>query len=228
MKDEVLKNDSWKFDKEVTDVFDNMIRRSIPDLFSAREIMNDIVIEVFEKSTSIRALDVGASLGGVMDSITKDCAWDLIDESKPMYDELLAKAKDGDRVFLGAINETEGLRDEYDLVVCFLVSMFMSVEERIKMYDILSKKMNKNSILITVDKIIYTDQRMNEIIRESYFSHKRKVGYTDEQIISKEKSLRNSLIPISPSMLDEVLKDCGFKSNVVWMNRLFQMRVCRL
>ena len=59
--DQLLPEGKWIFDEAVTNCFDNMIERSIPDYQNMRSLVFDIGKKFVQENTSI--LDLGCSTG---------------------------------------------------------------------------------------------------------------------------------------------------------------------
>ena len=60
-RDNIVAGDKWKFNDEVTDVFDEMLERSIPDYFGMRRNTTELALRFAQPGTSI--VDLGCSRG---------------------------------------------------------------------------------------------------------------------------------------------------------------------
>ena len=61
MQDQVMPDGKWEFDSDVTNVFDDMLERSIPQYHVMRQACFDIGKRFVKKGTAI--IDLGCSLG---------------------------------------------------------------------------------------------------------------------------------------------------------------------
>jgi tRNA (cmo5U34)-methyltransferase len=61
MRDEVAPNGRWEFDTDVTDVFDDMLERSIPQYDVMRDVVFQAASKFQQKGTDI--VDLGCSRG---------------------------------------------------------------------------------------------------------------------------------------------------------------------
>ena len=60
-KDEVMAGDKWEFNADVTEVFDDMLSRSIPDYEGMRRTTTELALQFAQKGTDI--IDLGCSRG---------------------------------------------------------------------------------------------------------------------------------------------------------------------
>ena len=68
---------------------------------------------------------------------------------------------------------------------------------------------------IFVEKILC--DTMDDLMVELYYQMKRENGYTDEQIVSKRRSLENVLSPLKPAWNEDMLRTAGFsKIDMFW------------
>ena len=79
----------WQFDNKVTECFDDMLARSIPQLHIMRELVTDIALRHIQPYST--TLDLGCSNGGALRPIIKSnddvtCQFVGVDTSQPMVD----------------------------------------------------------------------------------------------------------------------------------------------
>ena len=61
------------------------------------------------------------------------------------------------------------------------------------------------------EKVRACDARFQDIFSASYIEHKRLQGYSDEEILGKQMSLKSVLEPFSSEGNIQMLKRAGFK-----------------
>ena len=87
-RDHVLPEGKWQFDAEVTDVFEEMLRRSIPQYDVMRRAVFEIATRFAKEKTAI--VDLGCSRGDALDPlISKYGAYNRfvgVEVSKPMLE----------------------------------------------------------------------------------------------------------------------------------------------
>lgn len=140
--------------------------------------------------------DIGASTGNITANI-KDFAIsrNAIVESIERSEEM-AKTWNG----YGVIHTTDAKDfdyQEFDVCICFLVLMFLSIEERAKLLTKLKSKLKKGGVIIIVDKLLVDGGYFGTVMRRLTLDWKLKNGATPEQIITKELSLSGVQRPMT-------------------------------
>jgi len=86
----------FKFDKETTDIFEDMLERSILQYDVMRETVEQIVRQNLEGAT---VLDIGCSKGGALENLVDyDATFYGIDSSKSMIEAFNKKFKNKNNV----------------------------------------------------------------------------------------------------------------------------------
>jgi tRNA (cmo5U34)-methyltransferase len=140
--------------------------------------------------------DIGASTGNITANIkdfaiSRNATVESIERSEEM-----AKTWGG----YGVIH-TADAKDfnyqEFDVCICFLVLMFLSIEERTKLLIKLKSKLKQGGIIIIVDKLLVDGGYFGTVMRRLTLDWKLKNGATPEQIITKELSLSGVQRPMT-------------------------------
>ncbi len=105
----------------------------------------------------------------------------------------------------------------FDVAVCFLVLMFMSIEQRANLLLELRKKMNAGGSIIVVDKLLVEGGYFGTVMRRLTFDWKLKNGASPEQIINKELSLSGVQRPMTTSELPDAKEFFRFGEFVGWV-----------
>jgi tRNA (cmo5U34)-methyltransferase len=226
MKDKVIKNKSWEFDKEVTSVFDNMLERSIPQYEQMRLLVSKLSSEVINDINipTKTIIDIGCSKGRALESIYKlhpSLKYIGIEYSKPMYDYCVDKWSDKNKVsFLNTdLCDFYPNIDRPDNVLCLsiLTLCFIPIEYRSFVLTNIYNSLCKNGALIIVEKCLSNNYATSNYIDNIYYDMKKTNGYTQEQIASKRKSLEGVLVPLQTSFNEELFRQVGFnKIDVFW------------
>ena len=237
---EVITNDSvmpegkWEFNQEVTDCFEDMLSRSIPQYDLMRESSTELIYKSIKsdkvKKESFRILDIGCSDGlmikSLLDRFGDEGHFTGIDVSEPMLQK--AKFRFLDEIINHRVSiENCDLRTDfpsgyYDAVTSILAIQFMPIEYRQQIiqniYDSLSPT---NGCFVMVEKVLGNTNNINKLFVETYYDMKRKNGYTEEQIERKRLSLEGVLVPVTNDWNIDLLKQAGFRQVDVfwkWMN----------
>lgn len=216
----------WKFDENVTRCFDDMLRRSIPDLIGMRTLVAAIAKKFApEGEEEVRVLDLGTSRGGALKAVRDVLPRARligVEVSPPMLDAARQHFK-GDE--LATIRELD-LRTDYpsgpfDITMAILTLQFTPIEYRLEILRRAFEETKSGGALIVVEKVIggsaYLDRRMTDI----YYDGKSAMGYPREEIERKRLALEGILVPLTASMNQELLSLSGFREIDCfwrWMN----------
>ncbi len=213
MLDQVIPKDKWEFDKDVTDSFENMLERSIPQYELMRKTCFDLGCKFIQKNTHI--LDLGCSRGDAIQPFVSlygnDNRYYGIDISDPM----LEIAKERFKNNLVTIQKLD-LREHFppvvaSLILSILTIQFIPIEYRQKIIYNIYEHLYKNGAFIFVEKVLGADSVINESMVELYYNMKSDNGYTNEQIERKRLSLEGVLVPVTAKWNEELLKQAGFR-----------------
>lgn len=212
MKDEVIAGAKWEFNAEVTEVFDDMLARSIPDYEGMRRITTELASRFAQEGTSI--VDLGCSRGAALKPIMKalenlDVRYMGLEISDPMVEAAKEEIPNADvRKF--------DLREGYPKVISsvtlsILTLQFIPIEYRQRIIQDVYDSLTPNGVFIFVEKILGADSYADNVFVNTYLNRKGANGYTQEQINSKRKSLEGVLVPVTDKWNKELLTDAGFK-----------------
>ena len=164
----------FEFDKEVADVFDDMIDRSVP--FYKENLHLSINILKNYLNDNDKVLDLGSSTGTFLINLAKfNPTLNLIgiDNSSAMIQKAQKKAK------AFGVNITFLEKDflEYDFGKNRLISANYTIQfiRPIKREKLISKIYNSledNGIFIMSEKLISEDKKLNKILIDEYYKYK--------------------------------------------------------
>lgn len=211
MRDETLPTGPWTFDEDVTDAFDDMLSRSIPDLDGMRLAVTRVGLRTAPRGSLV--VDVGCSRGDALEPFA-DAGHPCLglDVSAPMLDAARTRYADNPRVRIIEHDLRDGLPSEAleaGLVVSVLSLMFTPIEHR---HRILHSIARTNAPLLLVEKVLGSDAWTDTLLVETYLDYKRTSGYTEEQIERKRLSLQGVLVPLTAKWNEDALARAGFRS----------------
>jgi len=160
--------------------------------------------------------DIGASTGNISANIkelalSRNAKVESIERSKEM-----AKSWNGYGI-LHTANAADFDYKNFDVCICFLVLMFLSIEERTNLLLNLKSKLKQGGIIIVVDKMLVDGGYFGTVMRRLTLDWKLKNGATPEQIITKELSLSGVQRPMSEDELVGGLEFFKFGEFVGWV-----------
>lgn len=220
----------WEFDAEVTRVFEDMLRRSIPQLDVMRGIVVDLADRYRTPRTSI--VDIGASRGDAIAPMIErgwEQTFELVEVSRPMADvcrarfaELLVDGGGDRRPPSVRVHETD-LRHGYpevgaaSVTLCVLALQFTPIQHRQRILRDVWRHTLPGGALILVEKVLGSDAEADEALVQLYHDLKERNGYSREEIDRKAASLEGVLVPVTARWNEELLRAAGFDTvECVW------------
>jgi tRNA (cmo5U34)-methyltransferase len=212
MKDEVMADAKWEFNAQVTEVFDDMLARSIPDYEGMRRITTELATRFAQEGTSI--VDLGCSRGAALKPIMKalenlDVRYMGLEISEPMFE---AAKKEIPTVDVRKFDLREGYPKVISSVTLSILTLqFIPIEYRQRIIQDVYDSLTPNGVFIFVEKILGADSYADNVFVNTYLNRKGNNGYTQEQINNKRKALEGVLVPVTDKWNKELLTDAGFK-----------------
>lgn len=216
-KDEVMPQGRWTFDGDVTDSFDDMLARSIPQY----EVMRRSCFEVGDRFVRDRTdvVDLGCSRGEALAPFVERhgalCRYVGVEVSEPML--AAARERFAGYVERGVVDvKGMDLRREYppveaSLTLLVLTLQFTPIEHRQRILQDVHDHTLPGGALVMVEKVLGADAKLDGLMVDLYLNHKREAGYTEEQIQRKKLSLEGVLVPVTAAWNEELLRMAGFR-----------------
>lgn len=224
--DHVLPSGKWEFDASVTDVFEDMLERSIPMYRVMRWACLDMARHFVRRGGTVADLGCsrGSSISALIDggNATKIIG---IEVSKPMIDACRLKFKK--EIGLGTVEILDhdlrtGLPfDSACVIQSVLTLQFIPIEYREKIVQEVFDAIVPGGAFILVEKVLGASADIDAKMVDLYYGLKRRNGYSEEEIVRKRLSLEGVLVPITARWNEDMLKSAGFHSVDCfwrWMN----------
>jgi tRNA (cmo5U34)-methyltransferase len=214
----------WEFNEEVTECFEEMLSRSIPDYQNLRKLITDISVthinDNYLQNTNI--LDLGSSQGRQIELLAEKLKTNKfygIEKSEAMvnYSREKLAANPNIKILNLDLRKTPLPQDQYGLITSILTIQFIPIEYRQKIITNIHQSLHKKGLFIFVEKIIGNNQKITEIYEKQYYKMKKENGYTKQEIQDKKQKLEGVLIPLTNQSNIELLKQAGFtKIDIFW------------
>lgn len=209
----------FDFGEQTTQVFDDMLVRSVPFYDEVQRMITEIVANLVEEKPVI--YDLGCSTGTTLLMLAtrlknKNPRLVGLDLSVPMLNHARKKAEQTD--FADVITwQQHDLNDPLtsdpaDAFIMNLSLQFIRPLNRERLVSSLYQNLKPGGCLILVEKIMPEDSLLNRTYIELYYAFKRGKGYSDLEIAQKREALENILVPYRVNENLELLNRCGFKS----------------
>lgn len=212
----------WQFDAEVTRVFEDMLRRSIPQLDVMRGIVKDLTLRYRVPGTTI--VDLGASRGdAIAPIIDASSHWhgsfDLVEVSEPMANVCRSRFAGDSRV---RVHDTD-LRMGYPTIssasvtLLVLALQFTPIQHRQRILRDVFRHTMPGGAVILVEKVLGSDAEADDMLVELYHQLKDRNGYSRDEIDRKATALEGVLVPVTARWNEELLRAAGFQTvECVW------------
>lgn len=205
----------FSFNEEVANVFDDMVKRSVPFYDEVARILLSLAKHYCASGSKI--YDIGCSTGSTLLLLSQNIKYPLnlvgIDNSESMIiraKEKLSLSKSEDRKQVYCQSALDFDYEDASLVICNYTLQFISVRERKKLLSKIYSGLCKGGMFFLSEKIRYSDAEMQEAITAIYEEYKLSKGYSQNEIERKKESLENVLVPVTLEEQIAWLKDCGF------------------
>jgi len=218
--DHIMPVGEWKFDEAVTDAFDDMLQRSIPQYEVMRRAVTDIARAfLLNQDEGCGVIDLGCSRGEAIAALVDEFPGVLfggIDASAPMVAAARARFVDNSNVTIAEGDMRAHLL--YNLlpyvpvsvVIAVLSLQFIPIADRLTVLAKTEAKMVSGGCLIMVEKVSGRTPQNERLFTHLYYDSKRRNGYSDEAIRAKATALDGVLVPVTEAENKALLVDAGF------------------
>ncbi len=229
--DKVFSGETWqgepfRFDAAVAEVFPDMLRRSIPGYSASLEAIGSLAAR-FVTSDS-RVYDLGCSLGAATLAMRQGIEADrvnmvAVDNSDAMIArcrEVIARHSAAKPDAAPVDIRHEDIRDtsieNASMVVLNYTLQFLELDERGPLIYRIANGLKPGGLLVLGEKVVDEDPRMEGLLVDLYYEHKRRNDYSALEIARKRTALENVLIPETVAQHRERLAAAGFENIAVW------------
>jgi tRNA (cmo5U34)-methyltransferase len=206
----------WRFDSEVTGVFDDMLSRSIPQYRVMRQLVFDIGRKFVQPDSHI--VDLGCSKGEALAPFVDACGTHNrylgVELSQPMLQAARKRFAAHELAPCIEIRELD-LGNSYphapaSLTLCILTLQFLPPQRRQEVLHLACSETLNGGALILVEKIRGASAALDRLMIDQYHLFKQGQGYSRAAIEQKRRSLEGVLIPLSAAENENLLRDAGF------------------
>lgn len=217
IKDEIKPEGKWEFDSSVTDAFDNMLSRSIPQYQVMRDACFSLASKFMKDGTSV--IDLGCSRGEALAQLIDkygahnryiglEISEPMLQAARERFKGLIAcsvvdiREHDLRKAGLPAINAS--------VILSILTVQFTPIEYRLRILRDVYNSLRIGGAFIFVEKVLGNTAEINDFEVEEYYKLKSENGYSQDQIERKRLSLEGVLVPVTARMNEEFLQAAGF------------------
>lgn len=212
---------AWEFDQSVTEAFDDMLTRSVPDIDEMRRGVTALATSYLPENGVV--LDIGCSRGSALAHVIEqrpDVRAIGVEISEPMLDAARQRFADNSNVTIIKHDLRDGLPDvQADVTLSILTLQFTPLEYRQNLMATIHERTSR--ALILVEKVLGATAEINNSMVKAYYDMKRLNGYSDEAIERKRLSLEGVLVPVTAAWNEDLIRAAGWHSVDAfwrWMN----------
>ncbi len=204
----------FQFNREVANIFDDMLNRSIPFYKEVITITGEILERILTEKPVI--YDLGCSIGNTLiylASVLKNKNPELIgvDNSKAMIEKAKEKAKAYNKNIEFVVEDIENVNlKNADAVIMNYTLQFVRPIKRQPIVNKIYNNLKENGVFVLSEKIVFEHPRFNRDFLDIYYNFKKKQGYSELEISKKREALENVLIPFTVNENIALLKQSGF------------------
>lgn len=209
---------TFKFDKRIAGIFDDMIRRSVPSYTEIQRMILELTL--LKAQTNSNIYDLGCSTGRTLVNIAKNLNRKEVkiigvDYSDAMLERSWKKLRrygvqKNCKLLKSDINENLTIRNASVVIMC-LTLQFINPKKRKVVLENIFKGMKKGGCFILIEKLFFSDPMLEKIYTKAYYNFKMRQGYSKLEIYKKQEALMNVLIPFEYGQNIRLLRASGFK-----------------
>lgn len=226
LKDTLFEQDfetvkSFAFDQQVTNVFADMIKRSVPGYDSILKSIAMYCMQYGKDNSNI--YDLGCSLGAVAitaAAATKeiDCQIIAVDTSSPMVkncQSIIDEKKLNNKVTVLQQDIVNLLIKNASVVISNFTLQFIPKNQRLSVVQGIYHGLKTGGIFILSEKFT-SDESSDDFLIEHYHAYKKLNGYSNKEIQAKRQALKDVLVSDSQLEIGNRLKSVGFTKVIQW------------
>ena len=207
----------FRFDEKISEVFPDMIRRSVPGYGHVIGLSGLIAKRYAIPNTVI--YDLGCSLGATTIVIaneltTPGCRIVAVDNSEAMLNR--ARATNNDRLVSPQPIEwlcrdiTDMSFEACSIVVLNFTLQFIAIEKREELLTNIKNSLVPGGLVILAEKVLHHDTKSQQSLTDLHHDFKRANGYSELEIAGKRQAIENVLVPETSSAHEARLARAGF------------------
>ena len=221
-KDEIFREQErhgkFQFNRKVAEVFDDMLKRSVPCYFQVIEMTTRILEEFLISGDKV--YDLGSSTGTTLMELARrlehlKLKFTGFDNSAAMVEKATLKAEiysKKERLKFEKKDITDLNLNQGGAVILNYTMQFIRPEIREDFLKKIYGFLRPGGVLVMSEKVVVKDPVLNNEFVEFYHDFKRSMGYSEIEISNKREALENVLIPLTAEENLALMKRAGFNT----------------
>lgn len=212
----VAENADWRFRGEVVEKFDVHVAKSVPFYNEGHDLIAKLS-DYFVKDGSV-CYDLGCSTGSLTEKLATHNQHHVgarfigLDSEQDMVGRAQQKIKTTDLTNIDFCMDdiTAAEMEPCDLVTSYYTVQFVRPSVRQDLIKKVYDSLNWGGAFIYFEKVRANDARFQDIMSGLYTDYKLDQGYSAEEVIGKQRSLKGVLEPFSTQGNIDLLERAGF------------------
>lgn len=202
----------WDFDTGVAKTFDSHVKKSVPLYDEGHQIIIDSSDYFIKKHSNV--YDIGCSTGKLIQKLSKhhehkdNINFFGIDSSQEMITSAKNNGIENSRFTKGDITKLKIKKNS--MTILYYTLQFIDTAYRQEVINKIYDSLEWGGALFLFEKVRAADARFQDITTTTYEEYKARNNFTDDEIMSKKRSLIGILEPFSTQGNLDMLKRAGF------------------
>lgn len=209
----------WEFDRSVTNVFDDMISRSIPQYESMRVIVEQLATPFFEDRNG-HLLDLGCSTGlSISQFAPRGTRIVGVEISESMLEAARQRFVSYANVEILELDLRKAFPSQtgFDVALSIFTLQFIPVEHRRRVVADVYRALRPGGAFLVAEKTLAEGSLAQKLLTSVYHRFKVDQGYSEEEVERKALALEGSLVAQTASENESMLLAAGFRAvEPVW------------
>ncbi|MCS7205230.1 MAG: methyltransferase domain-containing protein [Leptospiraceae bacterium] len=209
----------WSFSHtSVVENFDVHIRKSIPLYEEGHQIILDVLKFYLKPSQKYMILDLGCSSGILLEKISQEFKHHSlylvgVDKEEKMIQQAKKRNYSKDHQIEWVCSDMVDYNfPKHHIGIAYYVFQFLPKEKRVEVLAKIYHSLKKKGLLFFFEKTHHRNPILNKIHSHILFEYKRRQGYSQEEILNKEKSLKGVLLPNTLEENFGLIQKAGFET----------------
>lgn len=206
-------NANWTFSGVVPENFDNHVSKSVPMYHEGHNLV--CRLSDFFLHDNSKCYEIGSSTGELTKKLAehnkhKKIGFVGVDPVKEMIAVANKKCENITNISFLHEDIMNVELEKSDLIVSYYTVQFIKPRVRQLVFDKIYESLNWGGAFILFEKVRACDARFQDMMTALYTDYKLEQGYTEEEIVSKTRSLKGVLEPFSTQGNIDLMKRAGF------------------
>ncbi len=205
---------AWSFGDGVAEAFSDHAERAIPCYRDGHELI--CYLSDFFVAPDSTVYDLGCSTGELLQRLAAHnkhkpgVRWIGLDREQAMIERARETCAGVENVELQHQDILTGELEGADMIIAYYTIQFLEERHRQAMFDRIHQALNWGGAFILFEKVGAPDARFQDMMSCLYREFKQRNGFSSDEILNKELSLKGVLKPFSTAGNLGLLNRAGF------------------